>query len=47
MIKKDKVMRITESVIETSASKKENFDRAINLKASLNQNNIMICNVLF
>jgi hypothetical protein len=42
MIKKDIVMRITESVIETNASKKENLDRAINLKASLNQNNIMI-----
>lgn len=37
----DKVISITESVIETSERKKENFDLSISLNASLIQNFII------
>lgn len=37
----DKVISITEIVIETSERKKENFDLAISLNASLIQNFII------
>jgi hypothetical protein len=41
-MKTDIVIRITDSVIEVSASRNENFDLAISLNASFNQNKIIL-----
>jgi len=45
MIKNEAVIRITESVIEISANKKENLDLPISFIASLNQKKGIIISI--
>ena len=44
-MKIEMVIRITESVIEISARRNENFDLAINLKASFIQKKIIVVKI--